>query len=94
MSIQCTVSTDIIRYNPIQGTFEALVTLRSESDEIRYPCSIAAPVTMQPRIAARALEQQARHRHSTKLGLKSQCMPMALDADPKPVNWLQRLRFA
>ena len=86
------INANDLRYNPVDGCFEALVTL---DDAVSYACTVPGPMSMSPEMAARALYHTALRQHSANTGLRSTRQPIQqMRAAPRPVGWLQRLGLA
>ncbi len=66
MQTQKIEMTDVI-YNAANQAFEALVTVHDFGRSHKYPCAIAAPITMDFQDAAEGLSRQAQRRHTRKL---------------------------
>lgn len=66
-----TATAEQVTYNPANGMFEALVTLRTESGTYRYPCAFEGPLNMPLSIAAHRLSQQAKQRHTARNDLRA-----------------------
>ena len=87
--------TDVI-YNAANQSFEACVTVYSESGARKYPCAIEAPISMSFEDAAKGLHTQALRRHAKRSGLHSQMRRFApQQRAPQsrfdPVRWLETL---
>lgn len=70
MQIKTNIPKDI-RFDPISGTFQALVTLITDSGAYRYPCSCDGHIDMPLPLAALKLTQQAKARHAANDDLRS-----------------------
>lgn len=55
--------TDEIRYDAADQTFNAVVSISTEFGDLRYACSVAAPLTMSISQASAALRREALRRH-------------------------------
>ena len=92
----CPIEVSDVRYNAAAQQFEALVTLHDNATVRKYPCAIAAPLTMGFADIARALSKQAIRRHQLHGGLFSHVeMPRPKQLVGRklfdPAKWLEPL---
>lgn len=66
-----TATPEHVHYNPANGSFEALVTLHTDTGTYRYPCAFEGPLNMPLTIAAHRLSQQAKQRHAARDDLRA-----------------------
>lgn len=66
------ITIETVSYNAAEQTFEGLVTVSDAQKMRRYPCAIAAPITMSFETAAQGLSRQAFRKHTRASGVYSQ----------------------
>ena len=59
---QYTTRIGPVRFNPVQQTYEALVTFVENGDVIRIPCALRFPIDAEPQQTVQALIRQAKER--------------------------------
>lgn len=87
-----------VAYNAATQSFEAMVTVASNAQATRYPCTIEAPITMSFEQAAQGLRKQALRQHRSGKGLYSQIRRHVAGSRAgrtrfDPQVWLARLGF-
>ncbi|MEM7521103.1 MAG: hypothetical protein AAF307_08690 [Pseudomonadota bacterium] len=60
-----------IRFDPANGTYEALVVIETAGATYRYPCGVTGDVNLPLEAAAGALAEQAMSRHKNRSDLYS-----------------------
>lgn len=92
----CPIQVSDVRYNPAAQQYEALVTVHDNTTVRKYPCAVAAPLTMDFEDIAKALSKQAIRRHQVQGGLFSHLDVPAPRHHPgrkvlAPARWLDAL---
>lgn len=92
----CPIQMKDVRYNAINQSFEATITVHDNTILRSYACAIQAPITTSFEDAARGLSKQAIRRHQSRGGLFSeQSRPLPRTRAGRrgfdPIRWLEGL---